>query len=181
MKFSEWKLSLEDWLAHSGHQVGIVFTDIVGSTLLVQQERTKNYGLILRAHNARAVSVAEQFEGRVVVNVGDQLLAAFRSATSAFGFAEALFHDPGDAQVRIRAGVHFGTVRAHETGLVGRDVHIAARVMAHGRDSELWVSDVAKRTLESESLLPTAAINWIADEECELKGISDTHRLWRAA
>lgn len=181
MKFKEWKASLDEWLEQSGHQVGIVFTDIVGSTLLVQQEKTKNYGLILRAHNSRALSLAEQCDGRVVVNVGDQLLAAFRSATNAFRFAEALFHDPGDAQLRVRAGVHFGTVRAHETGLVGRDVHIAARVMAHGRDSELWVSDAAKQALERESLPLAAAINWIANEECELKGISDAQRLWRAA
>jgi class 3 adenylate cyclase len=181
MKYRTWKASLDEWLEQCGHEVGIVFTDVVGSTLLLNQQKTKNYGVILRAHASRALGLAEQFDGRIVVNVGDQILAACRTAANAFRFAEALFHDPGDAQLRVRAGVHFGTVRAHETGLVGRDVHIAARVMAHGHESELWVSDAAKRALERESQALAAAITWIANEECELKGISDTHRLWRAA
>jgi class 3 adenylate cyclase len=173
--------SLGDWLEHSAGAIGIVFSDIVGSTLLLHRQKTMNYSLILRAHRSRAALLAARFDGRLVDPVGDGLVAAFRGATNAYQFASGLFHDPGDPHISVRAGVHFGPAQTHDEGLIGRHVHLAARVMEHGRDHELWVSDAAKAALEQEWLGFASGITWITSEECELKGIPDRHRLWRAA
>jgi class 3 adenylate cyclase len=140
-----------------------------------------NYSLILRAHRSRATLLAARLDGRLMDPLADELVAAFLSATNAYQFACELFDDPGDPQISVRAGVHFGTVQADEGSLTGRHVHLAARVMEHGHEHELWVSDSAKAALEAESLRLASGIAWITSEECQLKGIPNTHRLWRAA
>lgn len=173
--------SLSGWLEGSAGAIGIVFSDIVGSTVLLHRHKTMDYSLILRAHRSQAALLAARYDGRLVTSVGDELVAAFRSAINAYQFACRLFQDPGDPRISVRAGVHFGPVRAHEEGFVGRHVHLGARVMEYGRDHELWVSDAAKAALEAESSRFASGIAWITSEECQLKGIPDRHRLWRAA
>jgi class 3 adenylate cyclase len=174
--------SLQDWLAHFGGVVGIAFVDIVDSTFVLNSHGTMNYSLVLRAYRSRAVLLATDFNGRLVDSVGDGLCAAFGSATNAYQFASGLFEDPGDPQISVRAGVHFGTVQVLGDGLVGRDMHLAARVIEHAKPRpELWVSDKAKAALEAESLRFASGISWMTSEEIELKGIPNRHRLWRAA
>jgi adenylate cyclase len=173
--------SLEDWLARSGHTVGIVFADIVGSTLLLHRLKTRNFALILGAYQTRASQLAAQYNGRLIDRIGDQLLAAFENATTAYEFGSALFDDPGHPKLTVRVGVHIGKVRAHDGHLVGRHIHFGARVVEHGRGNELWVSDAAKIALERESSGLASRISWITVEECELPGIPGPCRLWRAA
>jgi len=96
-------------------------------------------------------------------------------------FASALFLDPGHAELSIRAGVHFGTVQAHDGHLVGRNVHAGVRVMQRARGHELWVSDEAKAALQDESVAFSSTLTWVTSEECELQGIPGSRRLWRAA
>jgi class 3 adenylate cyclase len=173
--------SLRDWLDDSARVVGIAFTDIIGSTVLIHQQETVTYSHILRAYQTRAVHLTSRLEGRLITHIGDELFAAFRSASNAYHFACALFQDPGHPTLRVRAGIHFGSVQAHDSSLVGRNVHLGARVMAHARDQELWVSDAAKSAIEKESGSLASRIAWITSEECELKGFPGTQRLWRAA
>jgi class 3 adenylate cyclase len=173
--------SLAEWLAAADGSLGLVFSDIVGSTHLLYSARTLDYVSMLRAHKQRAVALSEKNGGRLIGETGDELLAAFAWAAQAFAFAEALFGDPGHAQLRVRVGVHYGRVRAEGDGLAGRNVHLGARVMQHGVESELWLSDAAKAALEEESPALGARIAWIAHDECELKGVPGRQRLWRAA
>jgi len=173
--------SLADWLAGADGALGLVFSDIVGSTNLLYAARTLDYVSMLRAHKRRAEELTEANGGRLVGETGDELLAAFAQAAQAYAFAEALFGDPGHAQLRVRVGVHYGTVRAEGVGLAGRNVHLGARVMQHGVASELWLSEAAKAALEDESPALAARIAWIAHDECELKGVPGRQRLWRAA
>jgi class 3 adenylate cyclase len=174
-------IHLDEWLEHSPRAIGIVFSDIVGSTLLLHRVKTKNFALILGAYKSRAVDLAARFDGRLIDSVGDELFAAFRTATDAYQFASGLFLDPGHPELSVRAGVHFGSVQVLETRLVGRSVHLGARVMEHGHDHEFWISDAAKTALENESTTFASHIAWLDNVECELKGFPDRQRLWRAA
>jgi adenylate cyclase len=173
--------SLAEWLAGADGSLALVFSDIVGSTNLLYSARTLDYVSMLRAHKRRAAALSEENRGRLIGETGDELLVAFAQAAQAYVFAEALFGDPGHAQLRVRVGVHYGRVRAEGDGLAGRNVHLGARVMQHGAESELWLSDAAKSALEEESPVFAARIAWIAQDECELKGVPGRHRLWRAA
>lgn len=171
---------LEDWLALRGNRVGLVFSDIVDSTLLLFQAETLNFRGLIRSHRSRANGLIKQFDGRLVEFSGDGTFSAFPRAIDAFSFASELLRDPGHAKIRLRAGVHFGRVHAEGNGLIGRDVHLGARVAEHAGDDQLWVSDTAKLMLESESPTRAAEIDWLAHEDCDLKGVPESKRLWRA-
>jgi adenylate cyclase len=181
MKRGDSGLTIEQWLARAERGVGLVFADIVGSALLVHGEGTKVYARILSAYRSRADELVAGLDGWVVSREGDEIFSAFLSATSAYRFARAMFEDAGHPQVAVRIGVHFGTVSSHDSGLVGRVIPFAARVMAHAAPHEVWVSDAAKRALEAESLLLANEISWITSEQCLLDGIPAPQLLWRAA
>ena len=174
-------ISLSDWLAQYDGTVGLVFTDIIDSTSLIYAKKTVKYTGMLRSHKSRAVDMVRELGGRLIDETGEEIFAAFSTATNAYSFASELFNHPGNTDLRIRAGVHFGAVRAEGTALVGRNVHLGARVMQYAVDHELWVSDAAKSALEAESPSVASGISWLAGNECELKGIPDKQRLWRAA
>lgn len=178
---SESQLSLSEWLARCNGVLGLVFTDVVGSTLLLFTRKTQAYTRLLRGYRAHAREVIESLEGRLVDEPGDELFAAFPSATSAYRFAWELFHNTGVPDLQIRAGVHYGAVSEERNVLVGRDVHLGARVMQQAEGSELWVSAAAKAALETESPTSAAQISWIATVEPEIEGIPHRQRLWRAA
>jgi len=72
-------------------------------------------------------------------------------------------------------------VRAEGEAIVGRNVHLCARIMQRAAVPELWVSDDAKVALEVESPGLASGISWIARDDCELSGIPGRHSLWRAA
>ena len=78
-------------------------------------------------------------------------------------------------------GIHLGSVRAEGERLIGRNVHYCARVMQRAEDAEFWVSDAARRALESGVKRFRSEMVWIANDEMELKGIPGRHQLWRAA
>ena len=172
---------LTDWLAGCGEAVALVFTDLVESTLLLYSQKTIDYTRMLRSHRHRAATLIREHGGRLIDGTGDKHFAVFPSASQAYGFASDLFHSPGHERLRIRAGVHYGAVRADGGALVGRTVHLGARVMEHATGRELWLSDTAKQALESESPEIASAIPWLHHEEYKLKGIPDRQLLWRAA
>ena len=178
---SESPLSLSEWLARHGGTVCLVFSDIVDSTKMLYANKTQGYMPVLRAYRKRARLLVGQQGGRLIEESGDELFVAFPHAAEGYAFGWELIHDPGHATLQIRVGVHLGVVSEEGGFLVGRDVHLAARVMQHSDGSQLWVSDAAKRALEVESSSATDAISWMASEVSELKGIPDKQRLWRAA
>ena len=167
---------LDAWLsAHQG-RAAIVFSDVVDSTALLFRKETVDYRRSLRRHVERAGTLIAQHDGHLIEDVGDQLFAAFGGVDDAVAFAKAFAGDPGHPDVAVRVGVHVGSVRVERAVLVGRAVHIAARVMQHGAAGECWLSDAAKRAL------PTGAgRTWLACEDAELKGLPERMRLWRAA
>jgi class 3 adenylate cyclase len=117
--------------------ITLVFTDIEGSTRLLQHLGDR-YASVLGEHH-RLVRGAFGAHGGVERDAaGDGLYFAFPSARGALAAAvdaqRALqAHDwPDGVAVRVRMGMHTGEVTSSEVGLVGIDVHRAARISAAG-------------------------------------------------
>jgi class 3 adenylate cyclase len=174
------KPSLEGWLARAEHGVCLVFADIVGSALLVHAKGTKVYAHMLSAYRTRAEGLVGALDGRIISKEGDEIFAAFLTATGGYRFAREMSDDAGDPLISVRVGVHFGTVSCHDSGLVGRVVPMAQRVMDHAGPHELWISDAAKQALDAEQPSLVGEIQWLASEVCQLAGIPESQLLWRA-
>jgi class 3 adenylate cyclase/tetratricopeptide (TPR) repeat protein len=126
-----------------------LFTDIEGSTALLQRVGQGVYARVLADHHAIIRSGLAGHGGREVDTQGDAFFAVFSSpaacvaAVLAMQQALAAHAWPGGEHVRVRMGVHTGLAQAAGTGLVGLDVHRAARVAAAGHGGQVLVSEAS--------------------------------------
>jgi len=130
--------------------VTFLFTDIEGSTELLQRLGTDVYDQVLVDHG-RILRESLRASGREVRVEGDSFFVAFQSAPDAVAAAVsaqralAAHVFPASAEVRVRMGLHTGEGRpaAAEAGAdyVGIDVHRAARIAAAAHGGQVIVSD----------------------------------------
>jgi predicted ATPase/class 3 adenylate cyclase len=117
----------------------LLFTDIEGSTLLLQRLGSI-YAELLRECRSLLREAFQQWHGHEVDTQGDAFFVVFERAADGISAAvtaqQSLFkaHWPGGVSVRVRMGIHTGELQTTEEGYVGLDVHRAARIMsaAHG-------------------------------------------------
>jgi DNA-binding NarL/FixJ family response regulator/class 3 adenylate cyclase len=157
--------------------VTLVFTDVEGSTQLVQRLGDR-YAHVLDDHRRLFHDVVERRGGTVVDQRGDEFFVVFqdvRSAADAVVSAQQAFaeHDwPHGEQVRVRMGMHTGepSVRGHT--YFGLDVHRAARICQAGSGGQILVSERTRALLD--------ALHDLADlGEHELAGIDRHERLFQ--
>ena len=136
-----------------------LFTDIEGSTALLGRVGQGVYARVLAGHHAIIRSGLAAHGGREVDTQGDAFFAVFSSPAACLAaviqMQQALQAHawPGGEQVRVRMGVHTGQASATAAGLVGLDVHRAARVAAAGHGGQVLVSE-ASAALVGEVLPP---------------------------
>jgi predicted ATPase/class 3 adenylate cyclase len=140
-----------------------LFTDIEGSTALLQRLGGDVYAGVLADHHGLIRSVLAAHGGRELNTLGDGFFAGFSSpracVAAALEMQEALGSHPwpGGERVRVRMGVHTGEASDTAVGPVGLDVHRAARVAAVGHGGQVLVSETAA-ALVRDALPPGAAL-----------------------
>jgi class 3 adenylate cyclase len=140
-----------------------LFTDIEGSTALLGRVGQDVYARVLADHHQIIRSGLAAHRGREVDTQGDAFFAVFSSPAACVAAvlemqqALAAHAWPAGEHVRVRMGVHTGQASVTATGLVGLDVHRAARVAAAGHGGQVLVSQ-ASAALVREVLLPGAGL-----------------------
>ena len=125
--------------------VTLLMTDIEGSTTLVQRHDTHYATLIEDVWTALRASVAAA-GGHEVEARADEFFAVFESPRAAVDAAADIQRAlprrtwPGDAQVRVRIGVHSGYPTSTKQNYVGVDVNTTARICAVGHGGQIVVS-----------------------------------------
>jgi class 3 adenylate cyclase len=126
-----------------------LFTDIEGSTALLGRVGQGGYARVLADHHAIIRSGLAAYGGREVDSQGDAFFAVFSSPAACVAAViqvqQALWTHgwPGGEQVRVRMGVHSGEASQTAAGLVGLDVHRAARVAAAGHGGQVLMSEAS--------------------------------------
>lgn len=135
--------------------VTFVFTDIEGSTKLLEHLGTAGYTAVLERHHRIIRDSAGAFEGIEVKTEGDAFFLVFRRTSSAIeavvAAQRALAAEtwPAGASVRVRMGVHSGEgTLAADGDYVGIDVHRAARIAAAAHGGQVIVSATTRRLIE---------------------------------
>jgi class 3 adenylate cyclase len=132
-----------------GGTITLLFTDIEGSTRLLQQLGSR-YGEILRECRALLRVAFEQWHGYEVDTQGDAFFVVFvhaaDAALAAVTAQRALAtHRWSDGvTVRVRVGLHTGEPEATEEGYVGLDVHRASRIMNVGHGGQVVLSQCTR-------------------------------------
>ncbi len=137
--------------------VTLVFTDIEGSTQLLQQA-PQDFPALLEKHHQLIREAFASYGGIEVDNAGDGFFFVFEEAHHAV-LASAIAQnalnshpwDPGRI-VRVRMGIHTGTVQLSEDTYIGLDVHKAARIMAAAYGGQVLISQTVVTMLGDQEL-----------------------------
>jgi predicted ATPase len=130
--------------------VTFLFSDVEGSTRLLQALGAEAYGEALAEHR-RVLRDAFAAHGGVEVDTqGDAFFFVFprapEAAAAAYAAQEALAAGP----IQVRIGLHTGTPHLSEEGYVGHDVHLGARIAAAGHGGQVLLSKATREQVEIE-------------------------------
>ena len=124
-----------------------LFTDIEGSTALLARSGEGSYAEVLAHHHRIIRAALAAHDGKEIGTQGDGFFAAFSSpracATAVVEMQRSLeAHEwPAGERVRVRMGLHAGEASETATGLVGLDIHRAARVAAVAHGGQVLLSE----------------------------------------
>jgi class 3 adenylate cyclase len=135
--------------------VTFVFTDIEGSTRLLQQ-LGDSFADVARDHRRLVREAFAGQEGTEIDTQGDSFFFSFpraRDAVAAAVAAQRTLRDhawPDGAKVRVRMGLHTGEPHLGEEGYLGIDVVRAARISAAGHGGQILLSETTRTLLGNQ-------------------------------
>ncbi|MGB2694066.1 MAG: AAA family ATPase [Dehalococcoidia bacterium] len=153
--------------------ITILFTDLVGSTELLQRAGDEQAQRIFKAHHRLLREAVQAHGGHEVKWLGDGLMVAFDSAQEAVRCAiamqQASRRPTAGERLEIRAGLNVGEPLVDESDYFGTSVVIARRLCDKGNAGQILASDIVVRLLDGRG----ADIRTNDLGALELKGITN--------
>ncbi len=137
-------------------RVTFLFTDIEGSTTLVQEVGTDRYRRLQEEHSRLLRQVVTAHGGRDFGTEGDAHHFVFVGAAEAVraaieGQRTLGKHEwPPEAVIRVRMGLHTGEVHLGGDDYVGVELNRVARISAAGHGGQILVSEETRREAQPE-------------------------------
>lgn len=157
----------------------IMFTDLEGSTPLLESLGEASYMVLLTEHDLIIRRALVTTRGREVKHTGDGFMASFETVPNALDCALAVHDgfarrssDGGAPALRVRIGVAAGEPVDHNDDLFGATVTLSARICAAAGAGHTLVSDVV------QELGAAKGFRFDSGHERNLKGFSSPVRLF---
>jgi predicted ATPase len=132
--------------------VTLVFTDVEGSTVLLDSLGAEAYRRALADHGLGLREVFDAHSGYEVDDAGDGHFYAFASASEAVTAEAQAMVSLADGPMRIRVGVHTGEPVLDPPKYVGADVHKAARIMSAAHGGQVLLSGATRELVATDVL-----------------------------
>lgn len=129
-------------------EVTLVFSDIEGSTKLLEELGTERYREALAEHRRVVREAYGRYSGYEVDYEGDAFFYTFASAPDAVAAVSAAMAGLASGPIRIRVGIHTGSPEPDPPKYVGMDVHMAARIMSSGHGGQVVISPTTAKLLD---------------------------------
>jgi class 3 adenylate cyclase len=161
-----------------GGTVTFVFTDIEGSTKLLQELGDEEYGRVSGDHRRLVRETFGAHGGTEIDTQGDAFFFSFPRARDAVAAAVAAQRALGDhewpegREVLVRMGIHTGEPHVGEEGYLGLDVVRAARISAAGHGGQILISETT-RALIGNQLPEGVAVHDLGQQD--LKDVQHEH------
>jgi class 3 adenylate cyclase len=160
--------------------IAIMFTDVVGSTALLEELGEQNWIDVLERHSETVRHQTAVFGGTVVKSQGDGFMLAFPAIGSAAACAVALQRavqtGASGVTLQVRVGIDCGNARAEGGDFFGRTVVVAARLSGEAKSGEILISRAAHEDLGG-------AFSFGEPRTLSLKGLAGDHQasplLWQ--
>ena len=118
----------------------LLFTDIVGSTELVQRLGDEAWRALLARHHEIVRAQVRRFNGCEIDHAGDGFFITFDRPGQAVACAQAAREGLHAIGIAMRAGIHAGECERAGGQVVGVAVHVAARIATTAQPGEILVS-----------------------------------------
>jgi class 3 adenylate cyclase len=161
-----------------GGTITFVFTDIEGSTRLLQELGDEAYGRVSGDHRRLVRETFAARGGTEIDTQGDAFFFSFpraRDAVAAAVDAQRALRDhewPEGREVSVRIGIHTGEPHVGEEGYLGLDVVRAARISAAGHGGQILISETT-RALLGNQLPEGVAVHDLGQQD--LKDVQHEH------
>lgn len=160
----------------------VLFSDIENSTALNEKLGDAAWVKLLREHDDVVRDAVRRGRGYVVKSQGDGFMVVFGDPAAAVRTAQRVHLKVASSRrrlrrtpLKVRIGVHCGSVVARDGDFYGRNVALAARVAASAAGGETRITDDVRAALEAAEF----SLHLEPAGEVELKGLSGSHVLWR--
>lgn len=147
-----------------------LFTDIEGSTPLLERVGADEYAHLLGVHHQTIRDTVASEEGFVVMSEGDAFFVVFTDQAAAVRAAVAVqgaIAGNPDLQrhgLLVRMGLHTDQATLGGDNYVGMGVHIAARISAASHGGQILVSDSTALSLEAQdATMRLLGTYWLKD------------------
>jgi class 3 adenylate cyclase len=159
--------------------VTIMFTDIEGSTEMIERLGDGDASLLVKEHNDIVRSHVAECGGYEVKFRGDGFMLAFTSAAKgvrcAIAIQEAMkefAERHPEAPLGVCIGINSGEAVPDGDDFLGTAVNIAARLADSASGGEVMVSSVVR-----DLVAPAGEFKFLPEQEISLKGISEPQRV----
>lgn len=146
----------------------VMTADIAGSTALYEQVGDVQAQALVAGCLTTLKSLCSAHHGRVVAEVGDQIVALFEDTTAAAAAASEMhveMHEAhgrsGGPRMRMRIGLHFGPVQSQTDALAGETAKIAHWVGSHAKPEQTLAT---KATIDRLPRMYRAVSRYVDDE-----------------
>ena len=145
----------------------IMFTDIVGYTALMGLDEDRAFK-ILHTNREIHIKLIEQFEGKLIKEMGDGMLISFHLAADAVHCAiEIQKRARAELDAQVRIGIHLGDITFKNEDVFGDGVNIASRVQSIADPGGIYISENVQNSIRSKTDIPTRYLG-----EFTLKNVS---------
>jgi class 3 adenylate cyclase len=118
----------------------VLMVDIVGSTMPSGLLKDRRSPQLLDAKDELARRVVQKFQGKLIRQTDDRILATFDGPGRGIRCAVALRDQLREIGLQVRAGLHTGEVEMRDGDVRGMAVDLAAGVMAAAGSGEVFIS-----------------------------------------
>jgi class 3 adenylate cyclase/tetratricopeptide (TPR) repeat protein len=161
----------------------ILFTDIVGSTPLLQRLGNVKAQPLFDTHDKIILDCLQRYRGSWIKHTGDGVMATFPSAVSAIECTVAIQkairrafathnQEHSDIPMRVRSGLHAGEIIAKRGQWFGIAINAARRICDHAQPDQILVSDVIRQLVAGSEISFTNCGDFL------LKGLQELFRLY---
>ena len=154
----------------------IMFTDIVGYTALMGENEQQAWELLKKNRSIQKPLIAK-FHGKWLKEIGDGVLASFKSVSDAVYCAAAIQKKcVQHPDLNLRIGIHLGEVVFDDNDVFGDGVNIAARLEPMAPPGEILVSGSVYKNLLNK---PEIQTSYIGEEQ--LKNVREPVKIYRVS
>jgi TolB-like protein len=127
-----------------------MFTDIVGYTALMGSDEDRAFEILRKNRNIHN-KILEEYNGKLIKEIGDGMLMSFNLPSDAVRCAIKIQETCKAEQIPLKIGIHDGEVTFEGSDVFGDGVNISSRLQADARKGNIYVSDSVYRNVKNKS------------------------------